>query len=46
MWFCIDYGKLNSIIVLNQYPIPRVDECLEYLATARLFSTLDANYLY
>jgi len=41
--FCIDYRKLNVMTVKDAYPIPRMDECIDYLGNARLFSTLDCN---
>lgn len=39
--FCIDYRALNSITKRDVYPLPRIDEALETLGGARLFSTLD-----
>ena len=39
--FCVDYQALNSITQTSQYPIPRVDECVESLSGAMYFSTLD-----
>ena len=41
--FCVDYRKLNEIIVRDSYPLPRMDECIDSLAEAKIFSTLDAN---
>lgn len=46
MRFCIYYRRLNTIIVQDYYPIPRMDKCLDSLGTARVLSTLDANYGY
>lgn len=43
MRFCIDYRRLNALTVRDHYPIPRMDECLDSLGTAKVFSTLDAN---
>jgi len=40
--FCIDYRKLNSVTVKDCYPMPRVDDLLDVLGRARLFSTMDA----
>ena len=37
--FCVDYRKVND--VFDGYPMPRVDELLDRLGTARFFSTLD-----
>ena len=39
--FCIDYRKLNTISVKDAYPLPRIDDCLDALAGAKCFSTLD-----
>ncbi|KAE8974995.1 hypothetical protein PR001_g25837, partial [Phytophthora rubi] len=39
--FCIDYRALNKITKRDVYPLPRIDETLEALGGARLFTTLD-----
>ena len=39
--FCVDYRKVNSVTRKDAYPIPKIDETLETLAGAKLFSTLD-----
>ena len=41
--FCVDYRKLNALIVKDSYPLPRMDECLDSLGDATIFSTLDCN---
>jgi hypothetical protein len=41
--FCVDYRKLNAITVRDQYALPRLDDCIDSLGEARVFSTLDAN---
>ena len=40
--FCVNYQKVND----NAYPIPRIDETLDTLAGATLFSTLDLRSRY
>jgi hypothetical protein len=40
---CIDYRPLNKVTVKNKYPLPRIDEILDTLNTAKFFSTLDAT---
>ena len=39
--FCVDYRKLNDISIKDAYPLPRIDDCLDALAGAKCFSTLD-----
>ena len=39
--FCVDYRKLNCLTRKDAYPIPKIDETLDTLAGAKLFSTLD-----
>ena len=37
--FCVDYRKLNDVTRKDAYPLPRIDETLDALAGAKLFST-------
>ena len=39
--FCVDYRRLNDVMIKDAYPLPRVDDNLDALAGARYFSTLD-----
>ena len=41
--FCIDYRRLNAVTVKDSYPIPRMDECIDSLGNAKVFTTLDFN---
>lgn len=41
--FCIDYRRLNQVTVKDAYPFSRMDECLEFLGDAQVFSMLDCN---
>ncbi len=37
----VDYRKVNAVSKFDAYPMPRVDELLDRLGTARLYSILD-----
>jgi hypothetical protein len=41
--FCIDYRKLNEVTLRDSYPLPRMDDCLDSLGSATIFTTLDGN---
>ena len=40
---CVDYRSLNRNTQVDCYPIPRVDELLDQLCGANVFSTMDAK---
>ncbi|KAF9760727.1 Transposon Ty3-I Gag-Pol polyprotein [Nosema granulosis] len=40
---CIDYRPLNQVTVKDKYPLPRIDEILDGLSKAEVFTTLDAT---
>lgn len=42
----VDYRRLNAVTIQYSYPIPRMDECIDSLGEAQVFSALDANYRY
>ena len=41
--FCIDYRRLNAKTEADLYPLPRMDDCLDLLGDAGIFSTFDCN---
>ena len=43
---CIDFGMLNKQIKLGTYPVPQIDEILDCLCKARVFSKIDLSKMY
>ncbi|XP_038145914.1 uncharacterized protein LOC119786541 [Cyprinodon tularosa] len=39
--WCVDYHSLNSLTVKDAYPLPQIEECLDVVGGATMFSTLD-----
>ena len=46
MRFCVDYRKLKAATVRDSYLLPRMDECIDSLGDATVFTTLDCNGRY
>jgi len=43
---CVDYRQLNSVTRKDVYPLPRIDDCLDAMSSATLFSTFDLRSSY
>ena len=39
--FAVDYRDLNKFTILDSYPLPRMDDCLDALSGAKYFSSID-----
>ncbi|KAI2646146.1 Retrovirus-related Pol polyprotein [Labeo rohita] len=39
--FCTDYRKLNSVTKPNCYPLPRIDDCVDRVGSAKFVSKFD-----
>jgi hypothetical protein len=41
MRMCIDYHELNKVSIKNRYPLPRIDNLLDQLQGACMFSKIN-----
>lgn len=44
--FSVEHQKFNRSANRDTYPIPRIDECIEFLEEIEIFSTLNVNSAY
>lgn len=38
---CVDYRGLNKVTIRDNYPLPLIEDCIEYLEGKTLFTVLD-----
>ena len=38
---CVDYRKVNELVKPDDFPLPRIQDCLDAVAGSQLFSTFD-----
>lgn len=43
---CVDYRRLNQLTKKDAFPLPRTEDCLDAVAGAKWFSTLDITSAY
>ena len=41
LWLCVDYRRLNSALLTDAYPMPRIDDTINQLGKASFITTLD-----
>ena len=41
IWLCVDYHKLNSIVVRDAFPLPQIDEALQAVNNCQWFTSFD-----
>lgn len=39
--FCVDYRKVNELTKKNVYPLPRLDDCLDFMCDKNFFTLFD-----
>jgi len=46
MRLCVDYRQLNKVTIKNRYPLPRIDDLMDQLVGAEVFSKIDLRSRY
>jgi len=46
MRLCLDYRHLNKVTVKNRYPLPRIDDLMDQLVGAEVFSKIELRSRY
>ena len=41
IWLCVDYCKLNSIVVSDAFPLPQINEALQAVNNCQWFTSFD-----
>jgi hypothetical protein len=44
--FCVDYGKLNDLMVKDAYPLPRIDMCLDSFEGSVWYRTFNLHSIF
>jgi len=44
--YCVDYRRLNNITKKDAYPFTRMEDCLDSLGDAHVFTSLDCTVGY
>src|SRR4030042_643278 len=44
MRLCVDYRQLNKVTIKNKYPLPRIDDLMDQLVGAKVFSKINLRY--
>ena len=46
MRLCVDYQQLNKVTIKNKYPLPSIDDLIDQLQEATIFSKIDLRFRY
>ena len=46
MRLCVDYHQLNKVTIKNKYPLPKIDDLMDQLVGAYVFSKIDLRSSY